>query len=276
MRNFLLAIFVLLFPLGANAQGRFDEIIRAELAFDAKTKATNFAEGFLAFADENAVWFNPGPKKAFEELSEMATKPESKTPNTLRWFPHFMGLAKSGDFGFDLGLWYKEDSDKVGQFFTIWQKDENGKWLYTLDVGAGTLKNKAQLPPDKDYSYLSKSNAAPKGNIFDFDETLNNQLSQNSAPIAYEKYLNSQTIILSEDEIGSNFGGDKIALINTRPNGDWQFSGVQMAKSRDLIATFGNVAKDDVVLGYYIRLWQWQGAKYQLLIDIYRPQKPAQ
>lgn len=268
MRRILPFLFLFL-SAPAFAQTGLGGIINAEHEFAQKTKETNYADGFLAYADRNAVWFNPNPRNAFNELTEMANAPDAKNPSPLRWYPNFVGVSSSDDFGFDLGAYYIENSDKSGLFFTIWQKDEHGKWRYTLDTGAASFKDISQMPKDGNYIELKPPSYVPSKNIFDFDEKINEQLSKNNAK---DVFVNYNPIILTENMVPSNFGGEKNALIASRPFGDWEFSGVQMSNARDLIATFGKVSRDENVLGYYVRLWQWDGQKYQLIIDIYKPQ----
>jgi len=270
MRRVLPFLFLFL-SAPAFAQTGLGGIIDTEHEFAQKTKDTNYAEGFLSYADRNAVWFNPNPRNAFNELTEMANSSDSKNPSQLRWYPNFVGISSSDDFGFDLGAYYIENSDKSGLFFTIWQKDDQGKWRYTLDTGAASFSNISQMPKDGNYIQLKPSSNVPSKNIFDFDENINDQLSKTGAKEAFEKFADNKTIILTENMPPSNFGGDKNALIASRPSGDWEFSGVQMSSARDLIATFGNVKNGDKALGEYVRLWQWQGNKYQLIIDIYKP-----
>lgn len=268
MRRILPFLFLFL-SAPAFAQTGLGGIINAEHEFAQKTKETNYVDGFLAYADRNAVWFNPNPRNAFNELTEMANAPDAKKPSALRWYPNFIGVSSSDDFGFDLGAYYIENSDKSGLFFTIWQKDEQGKWHYTLDTGAASFKDITQMPKDGNYIQLKPSSNAPSKNIFDFDEKINDQLSKNAAK---DVFVNYSPIILTENMVPSNFGGDKNALISSRPSGVWEFAGVQMSSARDLITTLGKVSKDENVLGYYVRLWQWDGQKYQLIIDIYKPQ----
>ena len=272
MRRILPFIFVLI-SAPAFAQTGLGGIIDTEHQFAQKTKDTNYAEGFLAYADRNAVWFNPNPRNAFNELTEMANAPDAKNPSALRWYPNYIGVSSSDDFGFDLGAYYIENTDKSGLFFTIWQKDDQGKWHYTLDTGAASFNNIAQMPKDNAYSNLEIAQKPPSKNIFDFDEKINAQLSISNAKDVFVNYANDKTIILTENMVPSNFGGDKNALIASRPFGDWEFSGVQMSSTRDLIATFGNVKNAEKPLGEYVRLWQWQGQNYQLIIDIYKPRK---
>ena len=68
MRRILPFIFVL-FSAPAFAQTGLGGIIDTEHQFAQKTKNTNYAEGFLAYADRNAVWFNPNPRNAFNAVS---------------------------------------------------------------------------------------------------------------------------------------------------------------------------------------------------------------
>ena len=129
------------------------------------------------------------------------------------------------------------------------------------------------MPKDNVYSNLEIAQKPPSKNIFDFDEKINAQLSISNAKDVFANYANDKTIILTENMVPSNFGGDKNALIASRPFGDWEFSGVQMSSARDLIATFGNVKNAEKPLGEYVRLWHWQGQKYQLIIDNYKQRK---
>lgn len=53
-------------------------------------------------------------------------------PFGATWKPELGAVATSGDLGFTVGFIY-QGATIVSKYFTVWQKQPNGKWLYIAD-----------------------------------------------------------------------------------------------------------------------------------------------
>lgn len=132
----LKAISLLALALAAPVSADdFGDMVNAEKAFAADASARNTRDAFLAALADDGLMFNPGPvngKRHWEALT--ANK------NRLEWAPEVAEIAASGDLGFSSGPWRftaagAEKPSAFGHFFTIWQKQADGKWKVLADYG---------------------------------------------------------------------------------------------------------------------------------------------
>jgi ketosteroid isomerase-like protein len=120
---------------GAAAAGDFEDMVAAERAFAADAAARNTRDAFLAAYSEDGIAFAPGPRNA-----QHVWEKRSVNKNKLEWAPQMAEIASSGDLGYTSGPWRftAEGDDKpsaFGHFFTVWRKDDDGKWKVLVDHG---------------------------------------------------------------------------------------------------------------------------------------------
>lgn len=139
----LLAALAQPLPAAAPHAVLAEEVAAAERAFDAHTQEVGFTAGFTAFAAPDGILFRPDPVNAREHL---ASGPASDD-RSLRWWPARIGVAASGDLAFDAGPWTVNDGAANGWFFTIWKRQPDGRWLWVLDHGSGTLPGPSEIRP---------------------------------------------------------------------------------------------------------------------------------
>jgi len=126
--------------------GDFEDMVAAERAFAADASARNTRDAFLAAYAEDGVAFAPGPRNA-----QRVWEKRSANKNHLEWAPEVAEIASSGELGYTSGPWrFTADGDDkpsaFGHFFTVWRKDEDGKWKVLVDHGV----SHAEVPfPDK-------------------------------------------------------------------------------------------------------------------------------
>src|SRR4029077_17985374 len=60
-------------------------------------------------------------------------KPDTKD---ISWEPLKVEVARSGDLGYTLGNWklVSKDTTMYGNYYTIWKKQPDGKWKFTVEV----------------------------------------------------------------------------------------------------------------------------------------------
>ncbi len=273
----ILAAVVSLFAFSATAQPAA-EIAQTERDFATDTKNRSFVFGFNKYAAPNAIWFNPEARKVQEDLIEMRKTPSMIEGSKLRWWPHHIGIAKSGDFGFDLGPWYIEGLPNSGFYFTIWQKIAPGIWAYSIDTGAGHAISISRLPKPENLKPFEKSGkGVAKVEYQKFETNLNFILKDSEASSALPQYMFKDSILGiegSEFEPNNTLNSEHFKKI---PKGNWENKGFQFSSSGDMAASFGEVkGEGGKILGDYIRLWFTEntfGAKPKIYIQLYRPRK---
>ena len=131
------AATLLLALLATNAAGAtdFEDMVAAERAFAADASARNMRDAFLAAYAQDGVGFAPGPTSA-----QRLWQGRAANKNKLEWAPEVAEIASSGDLGYTSGPWRftaegDEEPKAFGHFFSVWRKDEDGKWKLLVDHG---------------------------------------------------------------------------------------------------------------------------------------------
>ena len=116
------------------------ELIKADLAMSDLAVKEGFFNALNQYAADDFVKLNEGAypvvgKKDFEE-----TYKDNPGPKTLTWKPVKADVSQSGDLGYTWGNWKFEmpDTTMYGNYFTVWKKQEDGKWKMALDGGNTT------------------------------------------------------------------------------------------------------------------------------------------
>lgn len=103
----------------------------AEHAFAAAAQAGQWA-AFRAFATEDAVMFLPRATNAQAWL-----KDRKESRNAVMWWAADSFVACNGDSAVNTGPWVRPWAKAVGYFTTVWQRQSDGGWKWTMDSGDG-------------------------------------------------------------------------------------------------------------------------------------------
>ena len=110
-------------------------LIDAEKAYAKLAADKGFREASISVFADDAVIFVPNAvngKKFWRE---------AKKDPVISWRPIFASISRSGELGYTTGPWESRESrevekpDAFGHFVTVWQKNKDGVWKVTLDVG---------------------------------------------------------------------------------------------------------------------------------------------
>jgi ketosteroid isomerase-like protein len=134
------SLIALLAVVGTNAEEvdlekAVGSLIAAEKAYAKLAGEKGFREASMSVFADDAVIFAPtavNGKKFWRE---------AKNDPVISWRPVFASISGSGQVGYTTGpSEYRkscdaEKPDAFGHFVTIWQKNKDGVWKVTLDVG---------------------------------------------------------------------------------------------------------------------------------------------
>jgi len=264
------------FPMLGDAH---KDVIAAEKSFDAYTHIHGYTQGFFTWSAPDAVVFHPQALRIHDALGDKlkADSSEKDAPSRLRWTPYRVETAGSNDMAFDLGTWTVDDSKQAGWFFTIWKKQKGGKWLWTLDTGAGTADadNLPATPLAAEPKPAHEKDAEAKTSTATLDTSVNQMMSATSPAdtLTGGKYgmLDPKVVVLSGDRPPANTPDEIAAALKTRPTGaTWTADGGDAAASGDFAYTWGHVAAaDGTYLGHYVRVWVKRGSDWTILADLY-------
>lgn len=118
------------------------EIIQADKDMNVLASKEGFNKALLVYADDSVVKPHEGVlpiigKAALEKY--WSDKPDTKE---ISWEPFKAEAARSGELGYTLGNWKltSKDTTLYGYYYTIWKKQPDGKWKFTVDGGNNTPK----------------------------------------------------------------------------------------------------------------------------------------
>lgn len=122
-------------------------LLQVDRDFSAMSVKEGMFNAFLYFVDEDGVFLrnNSYPSKGKERLRQYYSA-KSDTSFILSWEPVFEKISESGDIGYTYGIW--TNTQKVsgeiskGTYVTIWKKQDDGSWKFTLDTGNSGLSSK--------------------------------------------------------------------------------------------------------------------------------------
>ena len=124
------------------SQQAADEIVQADKDMNILASKEGFYKALLAYADDSVVKPQEGQlpvigKSSLEKF--WSDKPDTKE---ISWEPYKAEAARSGDLGYTLGNWklVSKDTTMYGNYYTIWKKQPDGKWKFTVDGGNSTPK----------------------------------------------------------------------------------------------------------------------------------------
>ena len=260
------------------------DVIAAEKGFAAYTHIHGYTQGFFTWSAPDAVVFHPQAVRIHDALGDKLKADPSAANGTsnLSWAPYRVETASSNDLAFDLGTWTVDGSQQAGWFFTIWKKQKGGKWLWTLDTGAGTADPDhlpatplAAEPKPAHAKDTEAKDTEAKTSTATLDASVNQMMSATSPAdtLTGGKYgmLDPKVVVLSGDRPPANTPDEINAALKTRPTGaTWTADGGDAAASGDFAYTWGHVAAaDGTYLGHYVRVWVKRGTDWTILADLY-------
>jgi len=245
------------------------------------TPATSDARKDVIAAENgfDAIAFHPQALRIHDALGDKLKADPSAANGTssLSWTPYRVETASSNDLAFDLGTWTVDGTKQAGWFFTVWKKQKGGKWLWTLDTGAGTADpdHLPATPLAAEPRAAHVKDAEAKTSTVTLDTSVNQMMNANSPAdtLTGGKYgmLDPKAVVLSGDQPPANTPDEITAALKTRPTGaTWTADGGDAAASGDFAYTYGHVAAaDGTYLGHYVRVWVKRGKDWTILADLY-------
>jgi ketosteroid isomerase-like protein len=119
----------------ASPETASDELRAVETAF-ADTMAARDHEAFVAFLDEEAVFFNGDKELRGRRAVADAWAPYfdgEKAP--FAWRPEVVSVLSSGGLGLTSGPVLDPEGNRIGTFNSIWRRTTDGSWKIVFDRG---------------------------------------------------------------------------------------------------------------------------------------------
>ncbi|MFM5947609.1 MAG: hypothetical protein ACKOPM_00030 [Novosphingobium sp.] len=127
-------------------------VVAEELAFARLAQDKGQWTAFRETATKDAVMFVPQMVYAQDFL-----KDKPNPPQAVKWQPHQVWSSCDGSLAVTRGAWQRPDGTS-GWFTTVWQKQKNGRYKWTLDQG-----DALPMPLDPPDMIVSKVADCPPG-----------------------------------------------------------------------------------------------------------------
>ena len=113
--------------------------IDAERAFAADAQKLGQWTAFRKWATTDAIMFLPQAGGAQEFLKDKADPPVA-----VFWWPGRSYVSCDGETAVNTGPWVRAWGKSVGYFTTVWQRQPDGSWKWTLDHGDALKSARAE------------------------------------------------------------------------------------------------------------------------------------
>ncbi len=127
-------------------------VVAEEVAFARLAQEKGQWTAFRETATKDAVMFVPQMVYAQDFL-----KDKPNPPQAVKWQPHQVWSSCDGSLAVTRGAWQRPDGTS-GWFTTVWQKQKNGRYKWTLDQG-----DALPMPLDPPEMVVSKTADCPPG-----------------------------------------------------------------------------------------------------------------
>jgi ketosteroid isomerase-like protein len=250
-------------PSGPNPTA----VIAAERAFATRASDVGWVLAFKEYAAPDAVNFTPEPGNAHAWLN----KQKDDGDKALAWWPAFAGASAAGDLGFTTGP-ARYAGKPVGNYFTVWKKQPDGRWLWIFDAGAGapaanppvqdSVPEVIPLPVEK-----AASAQAARAEVSAREAAMAAGMdlaATNVAALAPDAWAMREKQPPAQGEAAR-------LLIGAGPNfGESTPQGGAAAASGDLVFTYGELRWTEGETrrrGHYARIWQHRKDGWQIVFD---------
>jgi ketosteroid isomerase-like protein len=121
------------------------ELLQQDIAFSTLSLKVGIKNAYLEFADSNAVFLKPNslPIEDADAIDYIISLDDKDFD--FRWEPQRAKVASSGDLGYTYGIYEiksKVDTNALtGNYVTVWRKQVDGKWKFTLQSSNEGLGN---------------------------------------------------------------------------------------------------------------------------------------
>lgn len=262
-----------------------DAMVNAERAFARTAAEKGTRDAFLAFMADDSIVFAPGPVNGKASWSARPAR-----PGLLSWEPTYAHISAAGDMGYDMGPWEfrpKGAEDKpvaFGHFMTIWKKQPDGTFKWTLDLGISHQQHTTQ--PSLQLSGLEAKAAksasvadveAGRGAILNLEREFSDAAGKGVLS-AYLSYAADDVRLLHEGKfpfVGKQAARGQLEAREGRMS--WRPDRSDVSLSVDLGYSYGSYewkAADSKQEenGYYVHVWKRQtGGKWKLVMEVLNP-----
>jgi ketosteroid isomerase-like protein len=264
----LIVILFLMIACQLHAQKTIDGLIKAERSFAAYSVAHGTKDAFLKFADSNGIVFDKG--KAANAIQLWNSR--DKRPGVLNWWPEFVEIASSNDFGYTTGLWEFKMNDTVvarGQFTTVWHLTPGNEWKFLIDLGVSNTPKYLMLSLTT-VKAKKITGEAPANEVLNAEQSFIDAYRTEKVK-AYKTYLSDKSILNRNGLVyPASVKKSRSEFIDKTPsNIQFTVTGSGIAPSGDLAYVYGNTLINDKPENY-LRIWRRERQGWKIALEVLR------
>lgn len=252
---------------------QLQSMIDAENSFAKFSKEKNMRDAFLANLTDSTILFTKdGPVKGKQTWIE-----RQPNNNLLFWWPVFVGISASQDFGFSTGPWQWSETKEArpvahGYFVSVWKKI-GSEWKLAADIGSPMPSADPSAAPlhSSNPSGNGGENKNTKGILIDADRKYNDDIKRTGASYLPENF--SKDAMLKYPHAFPDYFPLEEKSTIVRP--EFTSLGGEMARSNDLAYTYGRVTAsiaDNNTLapytGNFLRVWKYEGKGWKIVVEV--------
>ena len=261
-------------------------LVEAEKNFAQMAVEKGIRDAFVANLADDGVVFDPGPVNG----KQLYLK-RSASDARLSWEPIFADVASAGDLGYTTGPWeYKQNKtdekpSAYGQFFSVWKRQNDGKWKVVLDCGidnpapvnkapsAEFLPNESSTATKIDLKSARRALAAAEKEFNDASAKDAGAALVSAAAENIRVFRNGRFPAVGRDAAQLMIGYDHGKLTAKR-------SGGGISRFGDLAYSYGEYSaerQDGVERGSFVTIWKMSvGGDWKLAADVRKVQHPEE
>ena len=247
------------------------DVVAAERAFAADGQARGWIAAFKRYAAPDAIAFQPDPVNVQESFKG---QPDEPADRSLKWWPVWAGIAKSGDLGFTTGP-YTAGDKQFGHYFTVWAKQADGSWRWIYDGGP---RNEVRSPlgPETQPTHLPMATVAAGSADKAWTEVAEVEAkfaaaAKANAKAAYLVHLSSDARIMGSPALPAANTAEHGAELDRRAASiAFAQLGGRASRAGDLVYTYGDATwtrDGQARRGHYVRIWQKRSEGWKLVFD---------
>jgi hypothetical protein len=191
---------------------------------------------------------------------------EPRARPTLQWWPLYAGMALSGDLGFTTGP-STINGAPLGQYFTVWAKQADGRWRWALDAAAD-IDPPLMAPPSSEPGVLAAG--APSKRPWPAVQAAESALAKTAATDAAYAY---RAVLAPDARIAGLSkrlaAGDAMIDAELKARGAaiaFKPLGGGAARAGDLAWTYGEASWSGG-RGHYVRVWRHGRSGWRIVWD---------
>lgn len=280
----LLCFHLALCTTASLAQPAISTLEQVERDFAKYCGEAGIAAAWMKYFAADGTMFAPHPKKALEVYGNREDT-QSPAPFTLYWEPYHGAVSRAADLGFNTGPWRikPNNTDTVplqyGYFFSVWKKDDGGKWKVLLDLGASVPTPGAEHVFGAVYDERDKEAGGGKSKAGSLEEAeyLFNGTAASGLKAAYQK-MASGNLLSTISGFHPFYNKRSLLAWISSPASPYQQTAIVfstadtgLAASGELGYSYGSyeVKGGKGEKGYYVRVWKKSAdQKWYLIAEV--------